>query len=63
VPTNRSHAKRGMCRASEAGLLTYRSLRAGSLPVDSGWWVPRARCLQWRDRAGFAPASLFTRRF
>jgi hypothetical protein len=22
---------------------------------------PTARCLQWRDRAGFTPASLFTR--
>src|SRR5580700_510387 len=31
------------------------------IPKNSGFTAPAARCSQWRDRAGFAPASLFTR--
>ena len=40
-----------------ARLATFPSLR------DSGFPYQRATCSQWRDRAGFSPASLFTRRF
>ncbi len=49
--------------AAKAGLLTHRSSRTGILPIpkNSGL-LPSARCSQWRDRAGFAPASLFTHR-
>src|SRR6185295_12816205 len=48
---------------TKAGLLTDRSSQTGGLPI-SGETVAitcrSARCSQWRDRAGFTPASLFT---
>src|SRR5215471_16552030 len=55
----------GASNYPEAGLLTHRSLRFGNLPVplqNSGFTSRSARCSQWRDRAGFTPASLFTHR-
>ncbi len=51
-------------QTSEAGLLTRRSSqhRLPSHPAEQWLASPAARCSQWRDRAGFSPASLFTRR-
>jgi len=47
----------------EAGLLTCRSSQNRLPSRSEEQWptLPAARCLQWRDRAGFSPASLFTR--
>jgi len=64
--TNRSQAKRGMH-------LHYRGRSPGSQLIafwqpsrypnpNSGSTCQSARWLQWRDRAGISPASLFTRR-
>src|SRR5712692_8579917 len=50
---------------SKAGLLTHRSSRnrqPSHSRRNSGLQRRSARCSQWRDRAGFTPASLFTRR-
>jgi len=55
-------SKRG-ATDSKAGLLTCRSSRY-RLPSHPSWnsgiGCRTALCLQWRDRAGFSPASLFT---
>src|SRR6185295_12125714 len=49
---------------TKAGLLTDRSSQTGGLPISEETVAKTcrsARCSQWRDRAGFTPASLFTR--
>src|SRR5262245_8102688 len=55
--------------APKVGLLTCRSSRPAAFPSSKDSGIPdhradacrRAPCSQWRDRAGFSPASLFTR--
>ncbi len=45
----------------EAGFLTCRSLPFAAFPFPKEQWhsLRKTCCLQWRDRAGFTPASLF----
>jgi hypothetical protein len=46
----------------EVGILTCRSLPFAAFPFLTEQWLQlrKTRCLQWRDRAGFAPASLLS---
>jgi len=66
IHTNSLHAKHGTELPSKAGLLTDRSSwnQQPSRPFqNSGLLRWSTRCSQWRNRAGFSPASLFTREF
>jgi hypothetical protein len=46
----------------EVGILTCRSLPFAAFPFLAEQWrrLRKTRCLQWRDRAGFTPASLLS---
>ena len=57
----RFSSKRGAFH-DEGGILTCRSLPFAAFPFLAEQWrrLRKTRCLQWRDRAGFTPASLLS---
>ncbi|MET3208765.1 UNVERIFIED_CONTAM: hypothetical protein ABIC26_001704 [Paenibacillus sp. PvR008] len=53
-----------MVTGGRAGILTYRNMRQPAAPLYALWHIKHSVLaffhLQWRDRAGFTPASLLT---